>query len=271
VRTSVSLCCAALGTQFLFIVVSLFRSTLLLLMLTFVSAGAFAQQSLRLMANTSPPYADEKLPQRGLALELVEHVFARTGITPVITIENWSRALEGARLGVYDGLAAAWYSDERAQDLLFSKPYLSSRLIILQRRDNQGRYDDLRDLAGARLGVRAEYAYGVDLESVPGLVLVQENHLIQNLLNLLNGRVDFVIGDQRTINQQLHEYLKDKISQFTVSAIDLPPVARHVAVSRSLEGHEKIVADFNAALEEAEKDGSKSALIGKWDDLYSGK
>ena len=51
--------------------------------------------------------------------------------------------------------------------------------------------------------MRVDYAYGVDFDSVPNLTLVKENHLIQNLLNLLNGKVDFVIGDQRTITRRL--------------------------------------------------------------------
>lgn len=238
--------------------------------ITLGSAVAHAQTPLRLMANTSPPYADSSLPERGLALELVEHVFAGTRVEPQITIENWSRALEGARIGVYDGLATAWYSADRAQDLLFSDPYLSSRLIVLQARGNTGRYTSLSDLSGARLGVRADYAYGVDLAGVPGLRLVEENHLIQNLLNLLNGRADFVIGDQRTINQQLHEFLNDKVSQFTVSQIELPAVARHVAVSRSLDGHEEIIEVFNSALAAAKKDGSHRAIVEKWDARYGG-
>jgi polar amino acid transport system substrate-binding protein len=203
----------------------------LLLVATLVlgSTGVSAEQPLRLMANTSPPYADPKLPGEGLALELVRDVFARTGHKPEITIENWSRAVEGARLGVYDGLAAAWYSEERG------------------------------DLSGGRLGVRVDYAYGVDFDSVPNLSLVKENHLIQNLLNLLNGKVDFVIGDQRTIILQLHEFLADKVTQFEVTGITLPPVARHVAVSRSLKGHEKIIADFNRGLAQAKKDGGTNA------------
>ena len=243
---------------------------LLVASLVLGSAVSLAQQPLRLMANTSPPYADDKLPQRGLALELVGHVFAGTDITPTITIENWSRAVEGARLGVYDGLAAAWYSDERARDLLYSQPYLRSELIILKRRADRNDYSELADLSGGRLGVRVDYAYGVDFAAVPGLTLVPENHLIQNLLNLLNGRIDFVIGDQRTIVQQLHEYLGDKVTQFEVTNIKLPQVARHVAVSRSLKGHEKIVADFNAALEKARKDGSHQAIVKKWDERYGG-
>ena len=242
---------------------------LFLLLLSLVQPAS-AEQSLHLMANTSPPYADQQLPGQGLALELVREVFSRTGHTPEITIENWARAVEGARLGVYDGLAAAWYSPERARDLLYSEPYLTSELIILKRRGDQNDYSDLADLSGGRLGVRVDYAYGVDFDSVPNLTLVSENHLIQNLLNLLNGKIDFVIGDQRTIVQQLHEFLDDKITQFEVTGIKLSPVARHVAISRSLAGHEKIIADFNRGLAQARKDGSHAAIVKKWDERYGG-
>lgn len=234
------------------------------------SGGVLAEQKVHLMANTSPPYADEKLPEQGLALELVKHVFARTDYSPQITIEAWSRAIEGARLGVYDGLAAAWFTEERNQDLQFSEPYVRSKLIILKLRSDTNRYRTMAHLAGGRLGVRADYAYGVDFAAVPNLKLVSENHLIQNLLNLLNGSVDYVIGDQRTITMQLHEYLEDKITQFEVLPIELPDRERHVAASRSLPGHEKLIAAFNRALAETRKDGSHAAIIKRWDQRYGG-
>lgn len=243
---------------------------LLVASMAFGSVAAVAQQSVRLMANTSPPYADAKLPEQGLALELVRHVFKGTDYTPEITIEGWSRAVEGARIGVYDGLAAAWYTDERNKDLYFSEPYLRSELILLKLRSDQNRYNKLEHLAGGRLGVRADYAYGIDFDAVPNLTLVQENHMIQNLLNLLNGSVDYVIGDQRTITLQLHEYLEDKITQFEVMEISLPHRERHVAASRSMPGHEKMIAEFNTALAKARKDGSHAAIVKKWDALYGG-
>ena len=249
----------------------MFRFALLLAVsVALYSGGAMAEQDVRLMANTSPPYADQKLPEQGLALELVRHVYARTDYTPQITIENWSRAVEGAQLGVYDALAAVWYSEERNKELLFSEPYLSSELIILKRRSDRNDYSALQDLAGRRLGVRVDYAYGVDFSAVPDLTLIKENHMIQNLLNLLNGSVDAVIGDQRTITLQLHEYLADKITQFEVTNIELPRVARHVAASRSLAGHEKMIAEFNRALAATRKDGSLQKIIQKWDERYGG-
>ena len=232
------------------------------------SAGAFAEQALRLMANTSPPYSDDKLPQRGLALELVEHVFSRTDYKPDITIDSWSRALEGTSIGVYDALAAAWYSDERNESFLFSEPYLDSKLIILKARATPGRYTRLQDLAGARLGVRTDYAYGIDFSQVPELQLVEEHHLIQNLLNLLNGKVHFVIGDRRTVVFQLNEYLKDQIHKFEVLEIDLPGRPRHVAASRQVAGHAAVIAAFNKALAEVRKDGSYAAIVKQWDERY---
>lgn len=239
---------------------------LLVAMVALGAGAAHAGETIKLMANTSPPYADKKLPEQGLAPELVRHIFARTDYSPEISIENWSRAVEGAKLGVYDGLAAAWYSAEREESMLFSEPYLQSKLIILKLRANQRNYLTLEQLAGGRLGVRADYAYGVDFGAIENLTLVEENHLIQNLLNLLNGSVDFVIGDRRTIVMQLHEYLGDQVNKFQVLKIELPGVERHVAVSRSLAGHEKIIADFNRALAETRQDGSLDAIINKWDE-----
>tara|TARA_R110002072_G_scaffold60731_5_gene153747 strand:- start:90 stop:842 length:753 start_codon:yes stop_codon:yes gene_type:complete len=232
--------------------------------------AAQAGQEFTLMANTSPPYADEKLPEQGLALELVKTVFAQTGFTPKITIESWSRALEGTEVDVYDALASVWYSKEREQDLLFSKPYLRSQLLILTLRSNRGQYVSLEQLAGSRLGIRTDYAYGVDLAAIPDLTLVQEEQLVSNLLNLLDGKVDFVIADQRTAAMQLHEYFSDKITQFRVVDIALPPVERHVAASRAWPEGESMIAEFNRALEAAQKDGSLQAIIKKWDERYGG-
>ena len=232
------------------------------------AAGVSAQQKVRLMASTSPPYVDRTLPEQGLALELVNHIFSRTNYQPEVTIEVWSRAMEGVRVGVYDALAAAWYSDERNRDLLFSEPYLGGKLIIVKSRQNPGTYRRLQDLAGRRLGVQLDYAYGIDFSAVPGLKLVEENHLIQNLLNLTNGKVDFVIGDQRTMAQQLHEFLGSEVNKFQVVPIDLPGPQRHVAASREVKGHAEIVAAFNRALAETRKDGSYDAIIKRWDERY---
>jgi polar amino acid transport system substrate-binding protein len=178
--------------------------------------------------------------------------------------------MEGVRVGVFDALVAAWYDDERNRDFLFSEPYLRGDLIIVKARADRGTYRRLEDLAGRRLGIQLDYAYGIDFDQVPGLKLVAENQLISNLLNLLNGKVDFVIGDQRTMSQQLHEFLGQQANKFEVLPIRLTGRDRHLAASREVPGHEELVAAFNRALAETRKDGSYQAILKKWDERYSG-
>ena len=232
-------------------------------------AGAAAQEPVRLLANTSPPYSDQKLPEQGLAMELVSHIFKRAGYSADIGFESWPRAMEGVSIGLYDALAAAWYTESRSEKFLYSEPYLSSKLVLVKLRSDPADYFKLAHLAGKRLGVRVDYAYGVDFGAIPNLRLVKENHVIQNLLGLLNGSVDLVIGDQRTLALQLHEYLGKSIQKFQVVDITLPERTRHVAATRAVAGEEKMVAAFNRALAETLKDGSHAAIVTKWDQRYS--
>jgi len=229
---------------------------------------AKAAPVVRLLANTSPPYADQTLPEQGLALELVRHIFTRAGYSAEIEIDSWTRAMEGVRIGLYDALATAWYSEERSRDFLFSEPYLSSRLVIVKLRSDPADYFELAHLAGKRLGVRTDYAYGVDFDAVPDLELVRENFLVQNLLNLLNGSVDLVIGDQRTMAMQLQKYLGNQSRKFKVVNIELPERQRHVAASRAVAGEDKMIAAFNRALAASIEDGSHAAIVAKWDQRY---
>jgi polar amino acid transport system substrate-binding protein len=192
-------------------------------------------------------------------------VFAGTDYQPRITIERWSRALEGASLGVYDGLASAWYSDERAKTLAFSDAYLTSQLVLLKSSSNTTSYLGLQDIAGGKVGVLRDYAYGVDFSAIPNVELVEENHIIQSLLNLLNGSVDFVIADRRSLMHHINEFLLDRRSGLAVTGVSLPTVQRHVAVSRNLAGHEALLKQFNVSLAKTRKDGSLEKIVSKWD------
>ena len=240
----------------------------LLLSFNTLQALADTEKTVTLSASTSPPYSDQKLPDQGLAMEIVTHVFEQAGYNADIQFERWSRAMEGVNIGLVDALAAAWYTDARAEDYLFSEPYLTSKLILLKLRSDPTRYTDVSRLRGKRLGTQVDFAYGIDFDSIPGLRLAPENHAIQNLLGLLNGSVDVVIGDQRTLAMQLQEYLPGDVHKFEVVDANLPTRARHVAASKSIAGGEKLVADFNRALAAARKNGSYAAIVAKWDKRY---
>lgn len=244
------------------------RAIVSALLFVLLPAAAQAEKPVTLMTSTSPPYSDRKLPEQGLAMEIVSQVFSRAGYDANINFESWSRAMEGVSVGLYDALASAWYTEERAKEYRFSEPYLNSRLILLKLRSDPSRYGNVSHLAGRRLGIQEDFAYGVDFSKINGLRVIPQNHAIQNLLGLMNGSVDVVIGDQRTLAMQIHEYLPGDIQKFQVVDVNLPSRARYVAASREIDGTDKMISDFNKALSAAEKDGSLRAIIAKWDKLY---
>ena len=201
------------------------RTALLLLLTLFTLAGpANADEPVRMMTSTWSPYVDEQLPQQGLAVELVTHIFARAGYTLDNTLESWPLALEGVRVGRSEVLGTAWRDDARDQTFIYSEPYLMNELIVVKRREMKGRHYSFGALQDARIGLTPDYSYGVDFTELPGVEIVYEDHIIQNLRNLLNEKVDFVVGDRRVIAMQVEEQLKDRRQELEVA--DAEPVAQ---------------------------------------------
>jgi polar amino acid transport system substrate-binding protein len=241
----------------------------LALTLCALTLPAQADEPVKMMTNTWPPYVDQQLPEQGLAVELVTHIFARAGYKVDNTIESWPRAMEGVDIGLYDVLGAAWKNEAREQQYAYSEPYLMNELIIVKRRDMKGKFYSLDALRNARLGLSPDYAYGVDFAEIPGVKIVYENHIIQNLTNLLNGKVDFVVGDRNVIAQQLKDFLEDRRQEIDVISASLPPRSLHVAGSRASERPARLVREFNDALQEVKRDGSYQKIIEKWRERYA--
>jgi polar amino acid transport system substrate-binding protein len=72
------------------------RTALLLVLTLLTMVGPVrADEPVKMMTNTWPPYVDPTLPEQGLAAELVTHIFTRAGYSVENTIESWPQALEG--------------------------------------------------------------------------------------------------------------------------------------------------------------------------------
>jgi polar amino acid transport system substrate-binding protein len=245
------------------------RTALLLALTLFGTTATHAEDPVKLMTNSWPPYVDEQLADQGLAVELVTLIFARAGYSVENTIDSWPRAMEGVRAGLYDALGAAWRDDPRDQQFIYSEPYLINELIVVKRRSMEGRFYSIGAMENVRIGLSKDYAYGVDFTELPGVEIVYENHMVQNLMNLLNDKVDFVVGDRRVIALQLQEYFKDRRHEIEVVSVSLPPRALYVAGSRAGERPARLIREFNTALQEVKRDGSYQKVIEKWRERHN--
>lgn len=151
-----------------------------------------------------PPYVIDNPDMPGLAVELVSRAFATQGYTLQLKIKPWSRVLKEAQYGRDQIVLAAWYSEQRTQNLVFSKPYLFSDIRLFARRGDPAHYTSLNDFSGKRIGLVQDYAYDPSLMTHPELTLLPAETLLINLRKLLNGRIDLLAGDRRVALWTMH-------------------------------------------------------------------
>src|SRR5262245_57741724 len=109
------------------------RSAILVLAIAATSLVASAQTGpLRLISTAWPPFTDEPGRPR-FAQDLVEAGLGRVGLTADTTIVEPARFTLLLINGSFDGSAAAWKDPARERALIFSRPYLENRLILVGR------------------------------------------------------------------------------------------------------------------------------------------
>lgn len=205
------------------------------------------------------PYVGQDLPNHGLAIDIVNTALQRAGYEPVVEIKNWSRTLEGANVGVYDLIAAAWYSNERARQFTFSKPYLYNEIKILKRADSNFEFNSLADLQGKSIGVVEDYAYGDAFAQVQA-EKVAVPYVLLNIYKVLKGEVDLTLGDERVLGYEIEHNIDDG-SELVILPNPLTRKSLHIAVSKQNPRHEEIARAFDTAIDSMRADGTLARIL----------
>ena len=233
---------------------------LIITQLTFFASIASADE-LQVATSEWVPYVGKELPNQGLAIDLVNRALVRAGHTTAVTIQSWSRTLEGADIGVYDLIAAAWYSKEREKSFIFSKPYLYNEIKLLKNTASNFKFSSISDLEGKTVGVLKGYAYGEQFNRARGILRVPGIHVLQNIKRVISGEIELTLDDERVLKYEI----KHNISLNRDRLLFLPnPVSKnglHIAVSRQNPKHKEIVQAFDKAISAMRKDGSYDRII----------
>ncbi len=232
------------------------------LLFVFWSAIAAARErEIVVMASLWPPYEDPKLPGHGLAASIVGAALQRSGYRVEIEFHGWSQTLESARGGGSDVVAAAWRSPGRERYFLFSEPYLVNEIKFLKRRDTPFIYENLEDLKGLRIGVVYDYAYGPEFDRSQIFTRAPETHVVPNIMELLDGNIDLLVGDERTLRYELVRHFGKRRKELEFLPKPVSRRALYLAVSRAHPRAAAIVEDFNRGLAAIKADGTYRKLL----------
>lgn len=227
----------------------------------FLLPCAAAAEHLRLVADTWPPFTDQRLPGSGVATELVTTALERAGYTSDYREVPWERAILGLQRDDYDVLINAWYSDERAGFGHFSEPYLVNRIRFVQRKGDGIAFAQLSDLYPYRIAVLRGYAYSAEFGADKSLRKVGVSSFESAAHMVLHGRVSLALEDEYVARFQFNHQLKGIADQLEFLPTPLSENGLHILIRLTHGNHVEIARRFDDAITAMRADGSYAAIM----------
>lgn len=218
---------------------------------------------LRATGSVWAPYVDTSLENGGLAADLVRTALERAGFRVEAKVETWPRAAQGVSIGVYDVVVGMYRSEERDRELVFSEPYLRNDVMLVARRGSGIEYHGPASLERLSVGIVKGYVYDAEFDAYPGYRRVVNNHLIQNLLLLRQGRVQLAVGDRWAVLYELSRFMPGSVAEFEFVATPVATRGLRMAVSRKHPRRAEIVARFDEAMAAMREDGTYGAIVAR--------
>lgn len=242
-----------------------FLSTILIVsFLLFSFSPALSQEkTLNFGTVNWPPYFGKNLENGGIMTEITTEAFKRTGWDYNLKFMNWNRAMGLAGKGKLDGVQGAYYNKERDKNFMFTDEIISANIVIFQKKGAGISYNSLEDLTGYTFGILRGWAYPEDFAKADYLQKEETDTPKTNILKLLKGRVDLIVGDKLVTLDVANEHYPDRADRIEVLEPPLEEKPLHVIVTEKLENHTEIVNDFNKGLKMLKEDGTFDKILEK--------
>ena len=247
---------------------SLFRSLFAALMLLVFAAGAQAQ-SVKFAIGEWAPYTGQKLPENGLATEIVTAASKAAGLAPSYDFVPWKRAESSVLQNAYFATFPYLQSTEREGKFHFSDVLFSSGLRVLLFKNNEKaqklNFNSAADLVGMNVLIIAG-SDAVKKMLRDAKVNVVESQQMDSAIKMLESvRVDAIVDDQAVLFQALASLPEDKKALFYYAEKPFGDQTSYRLMSASSypEG-KKLVEQFNTGLAKIKESGELEKILKKY-------
>ena len=179
---------------------------LLILTLIFSSNLSLAEDKIvRLTSLDWPPYSGKSLDQQGASVAVAKAAFKAMGYQLKVDFFPWSRAVILARDSdsQYSGYFPEYFSENIAEEFIYSDPMGSGPLGFAERKDKSISWTTLADLKPYRIGIVQDYINTAEFDamiankSLKSSVTTSDD---KNLKKLVGGRIDLAVVDKNVMN-----------------------------------------------------------------------
>jgi polar amino acid transport system substrate-binding protein len=186
--------------------------------------------------------------QARFAIDLVHMALHRVGITADTAIVAEGKLTPALLERRFDGSPALWRDDEREKSLVYSRPYLENRLVLVGRRGSDVSATALAGLAGKRIALVEGYSYGELVKSPMGPTYEPAATVEESIQKVLDGEADYTLADELVVQYLVRNHADKVQERLALGSVPLIVRTLHFAVRRDLPDARSIVDRFDAEL-----------------------
>ena len=236
--------------------------SLFLIFVLFYVTNVASSETISLATVDWPPIYGKNLPENGFFAALSREAFKRAGYELEIAFVPWKRAVELAKRGKFHGILGAYYSDERAKYFHYPDPVATNDEVFVQKKGQGITYTAVEDLKKYKIGGLRGSAQIEELEKM-GFNIEATTDDIMSIKKLNAGRVDLMIVGKAFLLYTLKnsEEMRQYQEAFEILEPPYKSYELYCPISKKIENSEKIVEQFNAALQAMKDDGTYQGIM----------
>jgi polar amino acid transport system substrate-binding protein len=226
---------------------------------------AVAGEEICLTTGEFPPFISESLKDYGPAPHIVMKAFASEGVSVKFRVFPWKRAYLTAKKGTkYVGSGFWLESERRKEDFWYSDPVYESIWVFFHLKSFQFDWKTEEDLKEIRVGGTREFTYTQKFYDAidAGIINVDwVSHEYQNILKLLEGRIDVCIFNTEVGYYLLRKYAPQSFGLMTHHPKPLVSTYGHLIFSKEREENKRLVERFNKGLKKLKQSGEYDRIF----------
>lgn len=244
---------------------------MLLTLLLLQPCWLWAKPTVELATDSYPPYYGKDLKEGGGLSAISHRAFELAGYKLKLVFVPWKRAVEHARMGLYDGVMAAYFTPERTEDFIYTNSIGEDRVVFFARKDKSYQFTSIHSLKGLKVGVINGYSYSSSFDYATDIIKIKANSLHKNMERLLAGRIDLLVTDERVgIELLKNRFPEQSLTNIRILTRPLIKNRMYIILPKNNPNAESLRNQFNQALLQMKTDGTLDKIIAQYKRPLSG-
>ncbi|WP_269531874.1 ABC transporter substrate-binding protein [Chitinimonas sp. BJYL2] len=213
--------------------------------------------------NDYAPFADQKLPEGGMTVELVKAALKESKVEFAIHWQPWARGLHETRSGKFAATFPYLKTPEREQDFLYSRPIYAIEDWLFAKPNAGLDPNNLGSLEGKKICLPLGWAPAAKLVPMikSGAIKQEQPKDISTCVRMVSaGRADFFVTDQF---QGSAAIAGTGVTNVTKSSYSVGSAALYLITSKSFSQGKSLIDAFNQGLAALKKSGEFDRIVAK--------